>query len=120
MKRDKDRPAGSTWVQFYPDAGMPKRIGLWHKAAEIFAADLSFRNMRVEALHEVIGDALEAGMSAEQAQKSAVVRIRTPPLSVIAGAGAQEAAIREGLGAAERLLDFYMAHKASLDRVAHG
>jgi hypothetical protein len=119
MKRDRDRPAGSTWVQFYPDAGMPKPIGLWHKAAEIFTADLSFRNTRVEALHEAVGDAVEAGMSVEQAQKSAVVRIRTPPLSVIAGAQAQQAAIREGLGAAARLLSFYTAHKVRLDQVPH-
>lgn len=119
MKRDRDRPAGSTWVQFYPDVGMPKHIGLWHKAAEIFTADLSFRNTRVEALHEAIGDAVEAGMSIEQAQKSAVVRLRTPPLSVIAGAQAQQAAIREGLAAADRLLSFYTAHNARLNQVAN-
>lgn len=119
MKRDKDRPAGSTWVQFYPDVGMPKHIGLWHKAAEIFTADLSFRNTRVEDLHAAIGSALEPGMSLEQAQKSAVVRIRTSLLSVLAGADAQQSEIREGLRASERLLTFYASHKARLDQVPH-
>ena len=120
MKRDKDRPAGSTWVQFYPDSGMPKHIGLWHKAAEIFTADLSFRNTRVEDLHAAIADAVEAGMSVAQAPKSAVIRIRTPALSVIAGVAAQEAAVREGLSAAQRLMDFYAVHRPHLDRVPHG
>lgn len=119
MKRDRDRPAGSTWVQFHPDVGMPKQIGLWHKAAEIFTADLSFRNTNVEALHAAIGDVVEAGMSVEQARKSAVVRIRTPRLLVIAGAQAQADAIREGLRSAERLLRFYTSYKARLDQVLH-
>lgn len=119
MKRDRDRPAGSTWVQFYPDVGMPKHIGLWHKAAEIFTADLSFRNTRVEDLHEAIGEFVQTAMSVEQAQKSAVVRIRTPALSVLAGVAAQEADVREGLRAAQRLVEFYARHKPRLDGVPH-
>lgn len=119
MRRDRDRPAGSTWVQFYPDVGMPKHIGLWHKAAEIFTADLSFRNTRVEDLHSALGSALEPGMSLEQTQKSAVVRIRTPPLSVIAGPDAQQSEIREGLSASERLLTFYVSHRGRLDQIPH-
>lgn len=120
MKREKDRPAKSTWVRFYPDVGLPKHIEVWHKAAETFAADLQFARTRVEDLHAAAAHLLEPGMALEQRQKSAVIRIPTTPLSVAKGCSAQETDVRAGLDACVRLMEFYRMHSAILDAVPHG
>lgn len=119
MKRDKDRPAGSTWVQFHPDIGLPPHVSLHHKAAETFAADLSFSRTSVEDLHAAAASLLEPDMFVEQRQKSAVIRIATPPLSVSLGCAAQGEAVRAGLGAARKLANFFVQHRATLIDVPH-
>lgn len=119
MKREKDRPAKSTWVRFYPDIGLPGHIELWHKAAETFAADLSFARTDVEDLHAVANELLDPDMALEQRQKSAVIRIATVPLNVTAGCSTQIASVRSGLDAAARLADFYVRHRAALEDVPH-
>lgn len=120
MKREKDRPAKSTWVRFYPDVGLPKHIEVWHKAAETFAADLQFARTRVEDLHAAAAHLLEPGMVMEQRQKSAVIRIPTKPLSVAKGCFAQEPDVREGLDACIRLVRFFEDHAEVLRAVPHG
>jgi hypothetical protein len=119
MKREKDRPAKSTWVRFHPEVGLPGHIEVWHKAAETFAADLQFSRTRVEDLHAAIGHLIEPDMALEQRQKSAVIRIATTPLSVARGCAAQEHEIRAGLDAAMRLAAFYRKHREVLDAVPH-
>jgi hypothetical protein len=119
MKRDKDRPAGSTWVQFHPDIGLPAHISLHHKAAETFAADLSFSRTSVENLHAAAAHLLEPDMFVEQRRKSAVIRIQTTPLSVSAGCAAQEQAVRDGLEAARRLARFFVKNREVLAGVPH-
>lgn len=120
MKRDRDRPAGSTWVQFHPACGMPKHFTLWHKAAEIFTADISFARTRVEDLHAAIGSTVPSDMVLEQTNKSAVVRIHVPPLVISRGLTDQAAQARTGLDAVARLLDFYVTHRSVLDTVPQG
>jgi hypothetical protein len=120
MKRDRDRPAGSTWVQFHPAISMPKNFTLYHKAAEIFTADISLARTRVEDLHTAIGPFLEEGMSVEQTNKSAVIRIHVPALAIADGVQAQIAEVRTGLAAATRLRAFYIQHKPKLDMVSQG
>lgn len=119
MKRDKDRPAGSTWVQFHPDIGLPSHITLHHKAAETFAADLSFSRTSVEDLHAAAAHLLEPDMFLEQRQKSAVIRIPTTPLSVAAGCVDQGHTVREGLQAARRLTSFFVKNRNVLVGVPH-
>lgn len=119
MKREKDRPAKSTWVRFYPDVGLPGHIEVWHKAAETFAADLQFARTRVEDLHAVAATIIAPDMALEQRQKSAVIRVQTPPLSVAKGCAAQDGEVRAGLDAAVRLAAFYEEHRAVLDAVPH-
>lgn len=117
MKRDRDRPAGSTWVQFRPALGMPKHFTLFHKAAEIFTADISLSRTNVEDLHAAVGPVLEEGMTIEQTNKSAVIRLHVPPLTVALGVDEQLAEVRAGLAAASRLMRFYRDHQAALDAV---
>jgi len=119
MKRDKDRPAGSTWVQFHPDIGLPAHVSLHHKAAETFAADLSFSRTNVEDLHAAATALLEPDMFVEQRQKSAVIRIATTPVSVAIGCAAQDGTVRSGLEAARRLSNFFVQHRAVLIGVSH-
>lgn len=107
MKREKDRPAKSTWVRFYPDINMPSHVEVWHKAAETFAADLQFARTRVEDLHAAAAGLIEADMAIEQRQKSAVIRIPTPPSQRPQGPGGAGArgAVRPRRGhAAGRIL----------------
>lgn len=119
MKREKDRPAKSTWVRFYPAIELPSHIELWHKAAETFAADLTFARTAVEDLHAAIAPMLEPGMVLEQRQKSAVIRIPTPPLKAALGCAAQAADVRAGLDAATRLAAFFVKHRGALIQVPH-
>lgn len=119
MKREKDRPAKSTWVRFYPDIGLPGHVEVWHKAAETFAVDLQFARTRVEDLHAAAAQLIEPGMAIEQRQKSAVIRIPSVPLSDVKGCEAQEDDVRRGLDAAMRLVTFYQQHRVILDAVPH-
>lgn len=119
MRRDPDRPAKSTWVRFFPDAGLPKHVSVYHKAAETFAADISFARTRVEDLHAAIGDKIEPDMALEQTSASAVIRIRTPPLSVHQGLADQLPEVRAGLDACRRLVSFFERHGDALGRVPH-
>ena len=120
MKREKDRPAKSTWVRFYPAIDLPSHIELWHKAAETFAVDLTFARTAVEDLHAAIAPMLEQDMILEQRQKSAVIRIPSKPLRVTKGLAAQEAEARAGLDAALRLSAFFVQHRDALTQVPHG
>lgn len=122
MKRDRDRPAKSTWVRFYPDIGMPRHVTLWHKQVETSAADvgLYFAATRVEDLHAAVGHLVEPDMAVEQAGGSAAVRIRAVPMSIAAGCEAQLLELQRHLAAGRRLARFFAEHRSVLVAVPHG
>lgn len=121
MKRDKDRPAKSTWVRFYPDVGLPKHVTLWHKQVETDAAEVSlnFAQTKVEDLHDAIGQLIENDMSVEQRGGSAVIRIDAEPLSISAGCEAQREKVINHLAAARRLSAFFADNRPLLSAVPH-
>jgi hypothetical protein len=102
MPREKDRPATSTWVQFRPEAVLPKRVSLWHKA-RYGTVDIMVTGCRVEDLHSAVGDLLAADMYLEQTGKTAVVRILVPKVDASAPFHNQQEDVRAALHAAARL-----------------
>ncbi len=121
MKRDKDRPAKSTWVRFYPDVGLPTHVTLWHKQVETDAADVSlnFAHTKVEDLHAAIGQLVGSDMSVRQKGGSAVIQINAGPLSISAGCEAQRQKVIGHLAAARRLSAFFADNRPLLSAVPH-
>ena len=114
MRKPPSRPAGSTFI-YFPDAdGLStaetrRRVKIVYKPSRPFGnADLQFANTPEATLRNAVGGLLDADMSVAAAGKSASIRIKIPYVDFGESAEGQEEAIRQGLGAAERLRLFYI------------
>jgi hypothetical protein len=85
MQKAKPRPAGSTWVMFYPKS-LPKEINLVHQlAAGLVKVFFNGRAESFEALQEKYSSKLPDNASISVAGKSVAISMEVPkvdPLSV--------------------------------------
>jgi hypothetical protein len=109
---DDEKPAGSTFIPFRPK-GLPKNVSMYHKLA-YGTVDLQFAGMGddIATLRTKYRNALEPGMIIQQAGKSAVIRLRVPPLDVALPLRDSLPAVEQGLNAAARLLTWFRQHEA--------
>ena len=73
--------------------------------------DLEFRDMAQATLEEAVSDSLDSDMYVEKAGKSASIRIHAPPIDFALPPDEQADGIREWLGHAERLRQFFVDHR---------
>jgi len=106
----KDRPAGSTFIYFKPKA-FPKHVRVVHKLT-YGNVDLQFDGLGEEtaALRTRYADSMEPDMNIEQANKSAVVRVKVPTLDVSGSVEEQRADVEHGIRQAARLAKWYRQH----------
>ena len=105
----KEIPAGSHFIVFQP-AALPTNIKLKHKV-RYGNVDLEFRGMgtRIAELDRLYRTTLPSPIQIERAAKSAVLRARVAPVDMTRVDFASSApAIRQGIEAAARLLDWYI------------
>jgi hypothetical protein len=97
------KPATSTFIYFHP-AGLRKGVKLIHKLT-YGNVDIQLANKAaiLQAVNDKHGSFLESGMSIQVAGKSAVVRLKVPPINIQAPWADSEPAVREGIWAAKLL-----------------
>lgn len=107
------KTAGSTFIGFKP-AMLPASVNIVHKltgteGARTGFVDLHFQGMSEMApeLEKNLQGLLEPGMTIVRATKSAAVRIIVPTVDPNKDAESQLNGIREGLAAAQRLLQWF-------------
>ena len=117
MVRPTEKPGRSTWIYFRQPQGFTpsdsKRCSLVLKA-ERGQADLQFRNMNVNDLHQLTGHFLEDDMKVVKAAKSASIRISVPVIDFDRSASEQVEQINSGLQGIERLRLFYLRNALSI------
>lgn len=98
--------SGTNWFRFTP-ASLPDDARITHKA-DRGAVDLSFdgRGPNVGRLRAALEDALDEDMHVTRTSKSASVRIDVTAFEELSDPAGTEGAIREGLAAAVRLLEW--------------
>ena len=80
MQESKPRPAGSTWVMFYP-ISFPKNVALAHQMlAGSVKAFFYGRASDYEGLKDMLSRSLPPGASVELAGKSVAITLKVPPL----------------------------------------
>jgi hypothetical protein len=104
MNRPDKVPAGSDWPQFR-NAGMGGGVYIIHKWREGFV-DLTIPGAgdAVDQIRAQNQAALVSDMEVVRTSKSASIRLTVPPLDRFGDFERQRAKVREGLGAAARLL----------------
>jgi hypothetical protein len=119
MREPKEKPAGSTFVAFFPPE-LPRGVDLVHKFAHGYV-DLQIGGaaFRLNGLRADIGNLLEEGMEITKAGKSAAVRLRTPKLYLNATAVSQAAEMLAGLKAAMRLLKWFCMNTDAFASYTH-
>ena len=115
MKSPGSKPARAGFIHLTEAEGVSstetgRRAHIVYKPAH-GNADLQFANMQKEALHNTVGHVLGAGMTVEQAAKSASIRIKVPVIDFGKPPDEQEDAIRQGIQAAERLRQFFIENR---------
>lgn len=116
MLRPSEKPGRSTWIYFRQPQGFTsndaKRCSLVLKA-ERGQADLQFRNMNVNDLHQLVEHFLEKDMEIVKATKSASIRLSVPLIDFDRPASEQIEQINSGLQSIERLRLFYLKNSLS-------
>lgn len=107
MPEPDTKPATSGFIAFRP-AGLPDGYELLHKLP-YGHVDLQIRGgaARISSIRSAYESFLGSGMRIERASKSAVIRISVPKIQFRTSFGNVEAEVKEGIAAAQRLLNWY-------------
>ena len=111
MKEPIGKPARAGFIKFDP-VSLPRGVSLVHKLGKGYV-DLQFSGMgkRLSELRSKFGDYVEPGMQFKQATKSGAIRVNVPKLHTASAFPPQEDNTRQGLAAAERLLDWFLKYR---------
>jgi len=113
MPEPDAKPATSGFIAFRP-SGLPDGYELLHKLP-YGHVDLQIRGgaAQINSIRASYEPSLGSGMRIERAGKSAVIRISVPKIQFRTSFGNVEAEVKEGLAAAQRMLDWYRTTEAA-------
>lgn len=109
----------SVWITFRPHGipTMPKRVSLELKGKS-GDVDLTFGNTIAYLLQPRVAHLLQPDMTVHQTNAAAAIRLRSAAFRIADGIPAGILKVRAAFRAASRLIEFYRAHAAELDRHA--
>lgn len=113
MREPISKPAKAGFVRMQAPALAPIGVRLRHKIKK-GKVDLEVPGMgrSLNVVHDSLDHLLEDGMSIQQAQESAAVRITVPVISTVTEFEPQRQAAAHGVRAAKRMLAWAVAHQA--------
>ena len=115
MKREDSKPAGAGFIEFRGAEGVSRVVDVTHQVAIVYKytssschVDIQFGNITRDTLDAEVHDLLETDVTVEKARRSASIRLQAPFVNFDRPPEGQEAAIGDGLDAAERLRLFFI------------
>lgn len=115
MKAPDSKPARSGFISMRPPALKPLGVDIVHKVKK-GRVDLQLRQLgeHLNVVSSALAPVLEEDMLIERAAKSAAVRIYLPKMSTLDPLSAQEAVARDGIAAAQRLMQWCLANREAI------
>lgn len=108
------KPSGSSFILFRPSQ-LPAHVSLYHKVA-YGNVDLQFAGMagRIHELRSRYGEFIAKEMRIEKANKSAVIRIKVPPINMSDDPNANRDIMAGGIHSAQMLYRWFLSQNKKL------